>query len=118
MKALIDKDLHRSLKDVLVKFGFEVVDLRDTKLRGKSDEVIFRFAQRNKMIIFTGDLDFSSILKYPPKSHYGIVILRFPNEFSTKKINEMVEELLSKIEINQLKNSITILSPGKIRIRK
>ena len=67
MKALIDKDLHRSLKDVLVKFGFEVIDLRDTDLRGKSDEIVFRFAQRNKMIIFTGDFDFFKCSKVSTK---------------------------------------------------
>lgn len=74
MKALIDEDLPKSLKDLLLKLGFEVIDLRDTNLRGTSDEKVFNYAQKISAILFTGDLDFSNILKFPPGSHGGIVI--------------------------------------------
>lgn len=71
-----------------------------------------------KAVLFSGDLGFSTIVDYPLKTHYGICILRFPNEMSTNKINQEVKKLLSKLKLSDYKESLIILSPGKLRIRR
>ncbi|KKU78853.1 MAG: hypothetical protein UY06_C0038G0013 [Candidatus Amesbacteria bacterium GW2011_GWA2_47_70] len=73
MNAVIDEDLHRSLKPVLESLGFTVFDIRDHGLRGYSDSEIFSFAQQKK------------------------AVLRFPNELSIKLINQRVFQLLSQL---------------------
>lgn len=88
MKAAIDEDLHRSLSKILSSLGFEIFDIRDHNLRGKPDDVIFKFAQKKGATLFSGDLGFSNILRFLLGKHHGIVILRFPNEMSMGKINE------------------------------
>lgn len=118
MNAVIDEDLHRSLAGTLEAFGFKVIDIRDYGLRGKSDDEVYTFAQRHKAVLFSGDLDFSSVLRFKLGSHYGICILRFPNELSTDRINSQVKVLLKKLEPEDYRGNLIILSPGKLRIRR
>ncbi|OGK51586.1 hypothetical protein A2966_02945 [Candidatus Roizmanbacteria bacterium RIFCSPLOWO2_01_FULL_41_22] len=118
MKVLIDEDLHRSLGSVLSSLGFIVLDIRDEALRGSSDERVYEYAQKQKAVLFSADLGFSNILQFPLGAHYGIVVLRFPNEMSTKTINNLVKKLLEKLHTEDYQGNCIILSPGRIRIRR
>jgi len=116
-KAVIDEDLPRIIDKVLEDLGWEVKDVRDTGLRGKSDEEIISFARKNKAVLFSGDLGFANILNFPPKEYYGIVILNFPNEVSTNFIATQTKKALSKIPLKSFKGKLIIIEPEKIRIR-
>jgi len=115
---LIDENVHRSISEPLEKLGHRVMDIRDCGLRGSEDEEIFQFAQRNKAILLSGDLGFSSIVRFPVGTHCGIIIVRFPNEMSTEKINEEVYKSIRKIKDEDISENLIIISPGKIRIKK
>ncbi len=117
MNAVIDEDLHRSLKPILESLGFVVFDVRDHGLRGKSDNSILNFAQNKQAVLFTGDLDFSNILVFPPGTHCGIVILRFPNILSTTVVNHQLLTLLPKLQPGDYQGNIVIVSPDQIRLR-
>lgn len=118
MNAVIDEDLHKSLKDVLSKADLRVYDVRDHNLRGQPDEEIFKFAKRKKAILFSADLGFSNILDFPLGTHNGIVILRFPNEMSTNLINDIVRSSLIKLTKDDYSGNLIIISPSGIRIRR
>src|SRR3970040_260889 len=100
MKVVIDEDLPRLLADVLISLGFDVVDIRD------------------KAVLFSGDSGFSNILRFPLGTHYGIVILRFPNELPASQINKEMKRLLRRLKTSAYKGNLIIISPGKIRIRR
>jgi len=118
MNAVVDEDLPRSLADALSSLGFSVFDVRDYGLRGSSDDRIFTFAQKQKAVLFSGDLGFSNTLTFPLGKHNGICILRFPNEVSTQVIKEEVAKLLSGISVDDYFGNLIILSPSKLRIRR
>jgi len=118
MKAIIDEDLPRRLGENLRKLGWEIKDIRDTELRGRSDKEIIGFAKECKAVLFSSDKDFANILKYPPKEYYGILILNFPNEVSTKFLITEIKKALIKIPFKDFKGKLIIIEPGKIRIRK
>lgn len=118
MNAVIDEDLHRSLGITLSQIGFSVFDIRDHGLRGKKDEEIFNFAQKHRAVLFSGDLGFSNILRFPLGMHYGICILRFPNEMPTKAINQEVKILLNKFSPQDYRGNLIIAAPGRLRIRR
>lgn len=117
-KIVIDEDLHRSIKSVFEKLDYKIKDVRDFSLSGASDDEVFNFAKKNKAILISADLGFANILAFPPKSHYGIIILRFPNEMTTSMINKIVYSFLKNIPFSKLKDSLTIISPAGVRIRK
>ena len=118
MKAVIHEVLPRSFTILLKSKGFQVFDVRDHGLRGKDDQEIYRFAQKNKVVLFSADLGFANTLYFAFGTHSGIVILRFPNEMSVRSINEVVKLLLSRLLPKDYPGNLIILSPGKIRISK
>lgn len=118
LKFVIDEDMPRSTARTLKAEGFEALDVRDCGLRGQSDEEVFKFAQREKAIILTGDMGFANLLRYPVGSHVGIVIAHFPNEMSTSELNGQITKAVSNLTETDFKGNLIILEPGRIRIRR
>ena len=118
MKFFLDENMPLSTIDIFRKLNFEVEHCSSSELRGVSDKKIAEYAKKQKAILVTKDLEFGSLLIYPKNSHYGLLILRLPNSFTTKKIIEALEEFLKNIKIEELVNSITVLEVGRYRIRK
>ncbi len=118
LKFVIDEDMPRSTAKVLKGKGYEALDVRDCGLRGKSDDEVFNFAQKEKAVILTGDLGFGNLLHFPVGSHSGIVIAHFPNEISTPELNTQVIKAFDNLTEVDFNGSLIIIEPGKIRIRK
>jgi predicted nuclease of predicted toxin-antitoxin system len=117
IKFLVDEDLPRSITDELRKAGFKCFDVQDIGLRGSKDIIIFKWAQENGCIILSGDLGFSNIFRFPLGTHKGIVIARFPNELSTKKLNKiLVDAIIGTRE--DLSGNLIIIEPDRIRIKR
>ena len=115
---LIDEDLPRSLKSELIKRGYNAIDVRDVGLRGQSDDKIYKYAQKNRMILLTADLGFSNLIRFKLKLNCGIVIVRFPNEITTKLLNENLVKSLSGLDKNDFAGNLIIVEPGRIRLHK
>lgn len=118
IKFLIDEDMPRSTAKILKTKGYEALDVRDLGLRGKSDNEIFKFAQKEKAVILTGDLGFGNLLHFPVGSHFGIVIAHFPNEVSTLELNNQIIKAFETLAEIDFKGNLIILEPWKIRIRR
>ncbi len=118
LKFVVDEDIPRSTAKLLRGKGYDVLDVRDCGLRGKSDREIFEFAQREGAILFTCDLGFGNILRFPTGCHKGVVIARFPNDMSTLEFNNHVIKALDNLSETDFEGNLIILEPGKIRIRK
>ena len=118
LKFVVDEDVPRSTSMVLRDRGFEVLDVRDCGFRGKSDKEIFDFARIERAAILTADLGFGNLVHFPLGSHYGIVIIHFPNEISTTELNRQINSLFDNLTENDFKGNLVILEPGKIRVRK
>lgn len=118
MRVVIDEDLSRSFGRELTKIGYEVKDVRDEGCRGCRDEEIYQFALDYQATLFTGDLGFGNILKFPLRVHYGIVIIHFPNEISNEEVNRQVIAQLQTLSERDFIGNLVILEPGKMRIRR
>lgn len=118
MNAVIDEDLPRSFGIILSQLGFTVFDIRDYNLRGLPDDKIFLFAQKRRAVLFSADLGFSNILRFPLGTHSGICILRFPNEASVSLMNQTAKTFLGKLSPSDYSGSLIIISPSALRIRR
>lgn len=87
-------------------------------MRGKSDDEIFKFAQKEKAVILTGDLSFGNLLRFPVGSHLGIVVAHFPNEVSTSELDNQIIKAFETLTEIDFKSNLIILEPGKVRIRR
>ncbi len=118
LKFVVDEDVPRSTSKILRDRGFEVLDVRDCGLRGKSDEEIFEFAQKEEAVILTADMGFGNIMHFPIGSHSGIIIARFPNEVSTSELNRQINIMFDDLAEDDFRRNLVIFQPGQIRIRR
>jgi predicted nuclease of predicted toxin-antitoxin system len=118
LKFVIDEDMPRSTAKVLRTKDYVALDVRDSGLRGKSDDEIFKFAQKEKAVILTGDLGFGNLLRFPIGSHAGIVIAHFPNEVSTSELNNQIIKAFEHLSEIDFTGNLIIIEPGRARIRR
>src|SRR5512143_4158740 len=89
-KFLVDEDLPRSLARELRQAGIDAMDARDAGLRGRRDQDVLYFAVSENRAVLTADLGFANLLAFPPSSHHGMVVARFPNQTPIRILNEAV----------------------------
>lgn len=106
-----------SSKEAVQKYG-KVSHAKDVGLEESSDKKIIEYSTKNKSILITKDLDFGNILFYPIDSHFGVIVLRLPFYFTAKQINKVLEEFLSSVSLEELKERATIVELGRYRIKK
>ena len=117
-RFVIDEDMPRSTSKILREHGYDVKDIRDHGLRGSTDQAVYQFAQNQQAVLITGDLGFGNILHFPIGSHFGIVIVHFPNEITTSEINHQIIGRFRDLTEEDFKGNLIIVEPGKVRIRR
>ena len=118
MKFILDENLPLSLKSIFAKHSHTTEHVTDVGLRGAPDETIAQYAQKNKSILVTKDLDFGNLMVYPIGSHYGVLILRLPHYFTKEQSAKMVDDFLDKNPSDILVGAITIIEAGRFRMRR
>ena len=116
LRFLTDEDVPRSTARVLQDAGFDAVDVRDVGLRGKSDPLVFAYAQREKRLLITCDLGFSNILKFPPSQNIGLLVVRIPDSEPIENFNREVLRAVTEVGEN-LPHHLAIIEIGKVRLR-
>ena len=114
---VIDENLPRSLAPALEQLNYTAKDVRDHSLRGKPDEEIYQFAQHEEAVLVSGDTGFSDTLRFPLGKHYGIVVVRLPNELSAEKRVQEIVRAFTDLKGISLKGALVVITPGKVRIR-
>jgi len=116
-RFLVDEDLSRHLTRELRAAGLASDDVRDLGLRGCSDDDIFRYAAAHECAIVTRDLGFAR-RRRQGRSHPGIVIVRFPNDIPSRTVNERVVRAVGLAAQSSLVDTIVVIEPGRMRIRR
>ncbi|HLC71303.1 MAG TPA: DUF5615 family PIN-like protein [Candidatus Nanoarchaeia archaeon] len=116
MKLFLDENLPLSFVESLQKLGFLVEHVRTAGLQGADDQQIALYAKSQKLILITKDVEFGSLLLYPSGSHYGLVVLRLPDNFKKEQIFTALTNFLAPGK--NLAGFITIVEIGKYRVRK
>jgi len=117
MRFFLDENLPLCVLERLQRLGHPAEHARLTPLRGSDDRTIAEYAKKKEAILITKDLEFGNVLIYPKNSHYGLLILRLPYDFSATQIADSVEQFLKEIDPDHLK-SLIVLELGKYRIRR
>jgi len=116
MKLFLDENLPISFVESLQKLSFGVEHVRTVGLQGADDQRIALYAKNQKAILITKDVEFGSLLLYPSGSHYGLVVLRLPDNFKKEQILTALTHFLAQGK--NLAGFITTVERGKYRVRK
>ncbi|HEX4824433.1 MAG TPA: DUF5615 family PIN-like protein [Candidatus Polarisedimenticolaceae bacterium] len=74
-RLLVDEDVPRSCVERLRDRGAFVVDLRDERPRGLSDDEVCAFAQRLGLTLLTGHAGFGDIARFPLDRRPDILVV-------------------------------------------
>jgi predicted nuclease of predicted toxin-antitoxin system len=74
-KFFVDESLGPEVTAFLREKNFNVKDVFEERLAGKSDESVFAFAWRSKRILLTHDHDFLNNRRFPEHRNPGVVVL-------------------------------------------
>lgn len=117
-RFLADEDLPRSLVPHLRAAGIAADDVRDAGLRGKSDDEIFEYAVSHGLTLLTADVGFGNILRFPPETHAGIVVARFPSELPIASLNQAILSALRGLSDSEIVGGLIVIEPSRIRLRR
>lgn len=114
MKFIVDESTGTAVVEYLESHGFDVVSVHD-ETPGIDDYLIVNRAFAEGRIIITNDKDFGELVYKQQLKHKGIVLLRLEDERASNKV-AVIRDLLS-LYSQRLKNSFTVVTENKIRIR-
>jgi predicted nuclease of predicted toxin-antitoxin system len=113
----LDENLSRHLKDQLLPLGHNVSTAFEEGLLGKVDVDVSAAAKGEDRMVFTLDLDFADLRKFPPGSHPGIILFR-PRSMGPMAVNEFVLKFVRETELASLVRCLAIVEPQRIRVRR
>ena len=80
MRFLIDANMPRSTAELLKRYDYEAVDVRDIGMGAADDSDIAAYAQQNRLALVTRDFDFADLRNYPPAQYAGLLVLELPDD--------------------------------------
>lgn len=114
---LVDENVSRTLVHALQAAEYPAEHVYEVGLQGHPDSDVYAYAQTHKQTIITIDLQFANTPKYPPP-HFGIIVLRLPNSTPTTNLIQEVQNALTALAEHDLTNTLVIVEPGRVRIRR
>jgi predicted nuclease of predicted toxin-antitoxin system len=97
--------------------GHDVVCLKEIARPDTPDEDVLRLAVVRSMLLLTNDKDFADVLRYPPATHVGIVVLRITAATETA-VHKVLLRLLADHTLESLKGTLAVVSRGKYRLKR
>jgi len=112
----IDECVSIQTEKFLKDLKYKIVNIQAHQLSGATDNELFRLAKDEGYVLVTYDKGFGNIIKYPPSSHNGIILLKVKNKSSMEKCHKVLQKLLSKEK--ELKATLFVVDENKYRKRK
>ena len=115
MKIKLDENFDVRIVPVLSEAGHDVDTVRDEKVSGSPDEVIYEVCRATARVLITLDLDFADPFRFPPERMEGIVVVR-PPRATLPAIRATLVSVIAMLKSEPLKGFLWIVEPGRIRV--
>lgn len=117
MKIKLDENISRHLKLAINQKGHECVTAKDEGLLSKTDVEVGAAAKGEGRMLFTLDLEFANLHKFPPGSHPGVVLFR-PQGMGPLAVNRFITQFIEETDLSSFSGCLVIVDPMRIRIRR
>lgn len=116
---MIDENLSPLLSDYLRNLKYDCRAVREVGLKGKSDQDIIKWIQKNKRVLITADLDFGEFFYLKNFGKIGVIILKSKSQ-KLKSFKKIIDYLHKEkvLKDKKLENSLVVAVKGKYRMRE
>jgi predicted nuclease of predicted toxin-antitoxin system len=118
VKFKLDENLGTRTLQVFVGAGHDVQTVRSEGLQGRADDTIYDVCRVEQRCLVTLDLDFSNVLRFPPGSTAGIVILRPSRNVSLETLAALARDVIRMVAVQPVEGKLWVVEPGRIRIHE
>jgi predicted nuclease of predicted toxin-antitoxin system len=98
MRLLADENLHTGITQGLRKANFEVIFVPDIDLAGHKDREILEYAEKNDLLVISGDKDFGGLIEFGMLWGLGKVMLLRYRILNVDRIAKNIVEVLHREE--------------------
>jgi len=116
MKFKLDENFGTRTQQLFKEAGHDVRTVREESLGGASDQRVYEVCCAEQRCLVTLDLDFASIIRFPPQKTSGIVVIRVPRNPSLSLLERLVRQFLQAIEQRTVGKNVWIVEAGRLRI--
>lgn len=118
MKFKLDENFGTRTQHLFRTNGHDVLTVRDQQLQGSSDQKLFEVCNAERRCLVTLDLDFSDVLRFPPRLSFGIVVIRVPRNPTLYLLEQLILRFLKALETLPIKNELWIVETNRIRVHQ
>ena len=97
MNFKLDENLGTHTQNIFREAGHQVRTVFDQNLSEAADTELYKVCSEEKMCLVTLGLDFSDVIRFPPKDSSGIVVIRVPRNPSLSLLERLVSEFLQTL---------------------
>jgi predicted nuclease of predicted toxin-antitoxin system len=112
----LTRTLPTELGEDLRGLGHNADTVADEGLAGVADSVVVEAARADARIILTLDKGIADIVRFPGRTHAGIVLFR-PGSLGRKAVLKYVRERLGPLLRLDLARKVTVVNDERIRMR-
>ena len=116
MKFKLDENFGTRTHQLFKNAGHDVQTVREESLGGASDQRIYEVCCAEQRCLVTLDLDFASIIRFPPQKANGIVVIRAPRNPSVFLLERLVRQFLQALAQRPVGKNVWIVELDRIRI--
>lgn len=117
MRILADECLYFNTTTFLRGHGYDVLTVQEAGLSGSINGQILEFASKERRILLTRDSHFCNILKFPPKDHNGVIVIKI-NPTIVSGVHSVLLNFLRNYSQNQIERTLVVIDQKKFRIRR
>ena len=118
MKFKLDENIGERGRVLFAAAGHDVATVREQRLSGASDDLLFAICKDEARVLVTLDHDFAQTLRYPLAGSPGVAVLELPPRPGPDSLSDRIREMLAALDKQaSIAGQLWIVEPGRIRIR-